>query len=122
MSMAEFEQKRMAAIAELERTSLRYSKSKILNRLNAPFDFLERKLRLKPLYYAGRLECWLRSAAFFAVILPAVSLVMLKDKSSWFEMERWVGWGFSAAVYAFIVTFVFRWQSKRKKLSRWEDL
>lgn len=120
--MSDFERKRMAATDELERTGLRYSKSNILNRLNTPFDFLERKLRLKPLHYAGRLESWLRSGVFFAIILPVVTLVMLKDKLSWFEADRWIGWVVGAVIYACLATGLFRWQARRKKLSRWEDL
>lgn len=120
--MSDFEKKYERALVELEQKGMRLNKFRLLNVLNKPFGFCVRKLQLRPIYYASYFEMWLRSAPFYFIVMAAVSLLLLRDKSSWFEQERWVGWVVSTLVFATIIPVLFRHQAKRANLSRWEDL
>ncbi|MFB9139632.1 DUF6404 family protein [Maritalea porphyrae] len=120
--MSDFEEKYDRALVELEQKGMRTDKFRLLNALNKPFDFCVRKLQLRPIYYASYFEMWLRSAPFYFIVMAAVSLLLLRDKSSWFEQERWVGWVVSTLVFATIIPVLLRHQAKRANLSRWEDL
>lgn len=120
--MSDFEEKYERALVELEQKGLRSNKFRMLKVLNRPFDFCVRKLQLRPIYYASYFEMWLRSAPFYFIVMVAVGFLVLRDKSTWFEQERWVGWVVSTLVFATIFPVILRYQAKRADLSRWEDL
>lgn len=120
--MDEFEEKYQKAQLELESKDLIVGGNWFLDAINFPFFYLQRRIQLRQIYYATAFEQWLRGSCFVICFFLLSAVLQTSGGAELDIMSRLAGYGVAAGIISTFGTIVIRWQAKRKKLTRWEDL